>query len=124
MCEKKSTWSGIYMFSLGRVGELRKELDIGDEYKDNIALVARCGASTNVYKRINEYVASYNIGNVRLEAFAWVDPSVIMAAEKYVFETVEKYRYEHDRYQDLLILPQNKSGSISKDIHEIGRDVR
>lgn len=106
-----STVSAIYLFIIGRIGDLRDEMkiDVKRRFDDN-GLVAKFGYTADLRRRTLEHSKTFNKfkgANIYLRCHARVDPKFLSEAEKDLsgfFETEECLVTDNKKYEELVIL--------------------
>lgn len=107
-----STLPAIYWFNIGKVKDLRKEFNIGDEYDDD-DIVAKLGETDNLNRRIKEHISTYSkipSTLLHLKWYNYIDPQYTTKAETDLFHILDKlgYKFDHPKHQELIIYPNIK----------------
>jgi len=107
-----NTMPCIYLYSLGKVKDLRKVLKIGKEYKDD-DFVYKWGMTIDLERRTGEHERSLgklNGVNLQLVTFGFIDPQYISKAETQIESIFKEFDlvFEHEKYIELAIIPKNK----------------
>ena len=103
--------SGIYLFSLGNVKELRSIFQIPDTFADDF-MVCKYGKSENIDVRAEQHLANYGMmPNVEmdLEFFVPVDKSLLTNAENATKDWFisKKYKITNQKYTEIVAFPQS-----------------
>uniref|UniRef100_A0A6C0LTG8 Bro-N domain-containing protein n=1 Tax=viral metagenome TaxID=1070528 RepID=A0A6C0LTG8_9ZZZZ len=115
----------IYLFSIGIVKKLRKELNIDNKYDDN-DYVYKWGMSIDLERRTKEHEKSYSKlkgSKIELILYGFIDPQYVSEAEtkvKYTFESMD-LKLDSDKYNELTIIPKNKMKYIKEQYELISR---
>ena len=114
----------VYLFILGKVKDLRKEMKINKKYDDDY-LVCKYGYTDDLKRRTSEHMRKYNkIKNVELclKYYSYIDPINISKAEndiKGYFEDIDA-EIEYKNYKELVVLNNIKiNDSIKKQYKNI-----
>lgn len=108
----------IYLFSIGKVKNLKKSLQIDKKYKDD-DFVYKWGMTDSLARRTDEHRRSFGkIKGTELELvqFGLIDPQHISKAEskiKNIFNGMDLV-LEHDTFTELAIIPSNKMKIIKE----------
>ncbi len=115
----------IYLFSLGKVSDLRKQLKIHKSFDDD-DFVYKWGMTIDLTRRTQEHETTYGkMKNVTLElvTFGFIDPMNVSKAEtdvKNLFIEMN-YKLQHDKHIELAIIPNNKVKFIKKQYGNISK---
>ncbi|XWV26726.1 hypothetical protein QJ857_gp0329 [Tupanvirus soda lake] len=118
----------IYLFSIGKVKDLRKSLDINNEYDDN-DYVYKWGMSNDLERRTKEHEKTYGKfknTNLELILFGFIDPQYISQAEndiKHLFEDMNM-KLDHDKYDELAVITSKQMRSVKKQYESISKIYR
>ncbi|AAV50280.1 hypothetical protein [Acanthamoeba polyphaga mimivirus] len=107
-----STLPTIYLFSIGKVKDLRATLKIDKEYNDN-DIVCKVGETIDLTRRINEHNATYGKlpgANLCLKWYNYIDPQHTSKAETELLMLLDKlgHKLDHPKYDELIIFPKDK----------------
>ena len=97
----------IYMFSLGKVKELRESLSIRDEYDDDF-VVAKCGFTkdfTNTTETLKEKYDYIDNVDLQLLQHCFIDQTQIFKAEKEIRVRIGGFSYLAYNNGEFLIIP-------------------
>lgn len=106
----------VYMFTLGKVKDLRKKFDIHESYKDD-EWVCKYGLSNDLKRRSQEHEKTYKkIDNVdlQLKFHVYIDPFYLSSAEN----DMEKYfkgahwHLKNSKFTELACIPEHMMSSI------------
>src|ERR1700733_9852269 len=101
----------IYLFSIGIVKKLRKELNIDNKYDDN-NYVYKWGMSIDLERRTKEHEKSYSKlkgSKIELILYGFIDP-------QYVSEAETKMKYIKEQYE---LISRTYMGHITELINKI-----
>lgn len=110
----------IYLFSLGTVKKLRKQLGIGEEFDDD-DLVYKLGRAVDLKKRCQEH--EYDYGKLKgaelsLETYGWIDPRYLVDAENQIKKYMNENNYVIDSdktsYTELVAISKKYTKEIKK----------
>ena len=110
--------SGIYLFSLGHVKDLRTQFTIPASFQDDW-IVCKFGKSDKIDERANQHLATYGMMDyveMDLECYIPVDEQLITDAEnatKQWFIT-KKYKIPNTNYIELVAFPQSFLPNVIK----------
>jgi len=113
--------SCIYLFSIGKVKDLRKELGLDAKFNDN-DFVYKWGRTNDLGGRTNDHEQTYgklNKACIELILYCMIDKQYISEAEtkiKHFFGTTDMV-VDHPKYQELVVIPKNKM-KIIKDMYD------
>ncbi|BCS82702.1 hypothetical protein QLL95_gp0213 [Cotonvirus japonicus] len=121
-----STLPCIYLFTIGTVKNLRKTLDLDDDYHDNDC-VYRFGTTKELSRRTAEHTSSYNKlkgADVKLKIFNFIDVQYIFKAETELklFMTTLNMNIKYENHKELVIIPKNKLKLVEKQYNYIGNN--
>ncbi|AUV59039.1 hypothetical protein [Bandra megavirus] len=107
-----STLPTIYLFSIGRVKDLRATLKIDKKYHDD-DIVCKGGETIDLTRRINEHNITYGKlpgANLCLKWYNYIDPQYTSKAETELFMLLDKlgHKMDHSKYNELIIFPRDK----------------
>ncbi|AVL93363.1 hypothetical protein mvi_3 [Megavirus vitis] len=107
-----STLPTIYLFSIGRVKDLRATLKIDKKYHDD-DIVCKGGETIDLTRRINEHNTTYGKlpgANLCLKWHNYIDPQYTSKAETELFMLLDKlgHKMDHSKYNELIIFPKDK----------------
>lgn len=107
-----STLPTIYLFSIGRVKDLRATLKIDKKYHDD-DIVCKGGETIDLTRRINEHNTTYGKlpgANLCLKWHNYIDPQYTSKAETELFMLLDKlgHKMDHSKYNELIIFPRDK----------------
>ncbi|ANB50177.1 hypothetical protein [Powai lake megavirus] len=107
-----STLPTIYLFSIGRVKDLRATLKIDKKYHDD-DIVCKGGETIDLTRRINEHNTTYGKlpgANLCLKWHNYIDPQYTSKAETELFMLLDKlgHKMDHPKYNELIIFPKDK----------------
>ncbi len=110
--------SGIYLFLLGTVKDLRESLNIGDEYADT-DLVFKYGYTDSLLRRAGEHQATFSViegCNLRLEHFELVDPQFLSKAELGIKKFISNTTGFLDTHvsTEITIVPSKKTKELKE----------
>jgi hypothetical protein len=97
----------IYIFSLGKVKELRESLSITNEHKDD-SVVAKYGYTkdfTNTTKTLKEKYEHIDKVELKLLHHYYIDQNHIFKAEKEIRDTLIYHHYEPYNLGEFIIIP-------------------
>nr|WBF70252.1 hypothetical protein [Megavirus caiporensis] len=120
-----STLPVIYLFTIGKVKDLRTVLDIDDEYDDE-CIVAKGGETIDLTRRIGEHNKTYgNMPGVHLSLkwYNYIDPQYTSKAETELFQVLEKmkYKFTHKKFKELIIFSNKDSKIIQNQFESIAK---
>lgn len=114
--------SGLYLISLGTVGQLRKIFGIPDDYQDDM-IVYKYGRSDNIATRYQQHVKSYaklRVYDIRLVYYCPVDTAMASKAEADLRDRFEEYGMKLDSAEHTEIAIFGKKGKqVKKLFHEL-----
>ncbi|ANB51133.1 hypothetical protein [Powai lake megavirus] len=121
-----STLPTLYLFTIGKVKDLRVTLDIGEEYDDE-CIVAKGGETIDLTRRIDEHTESYGKmpgAKLLLKCYNYIDPQYTSKAETDLFQVLKKmnYIFKHPKYKEIIIYTKKESDLITKEFGKIARD--
>ncbi|EJN40526.1 hypothetical protein lvs_R801 [Acanthamoeba polyphaga lentillevirus] len=121
-----STLPTLYLFTIGKVKDLRVTLDIGEEYDDE-CIVAKGGETIDLTRRIDEHTESYGKmpgAKLLLKSYNYIDPQYTSKAETDLFQVLKKmnYIFKHPKYKEIIIYTKKESDLITKEFSKIARD--
>uniref|UniRef100_A0A6G6ADZ3 Uncharacterized protein n=1 Tax=Borely moumouvirus TaxID=2712067 RepID=A0A6G6ADZ3_9VIRU len=107
-----STLPTIYLFSIGKVKDLRVSLKIDKKYNDD-DIVCKAGETIDLTRRINEHNSTYGKlpgANLCLKWYNYIDPQYTTKAETELFMFLDKlgHKLNHSKYDELIIFPKDK----------------
>ncbi|AZL89711.1 MUTS family DNA-binding domain protein [Megavirus baoshan] len=107
-----STLPTIYLFSIGRVKDLRATLKIDKKYHDD-DIVCKGGETIDLTRRINEHNTTYGKLPGAILCLKWhnyIDPQYTSKAETELFMLLDKlgHKMDHPKYNELIIFPKDK----------------
>ncbi|AVL94408.1 hypothetical protein ma894 [Moumouvirus australiensis] len=107
-----STLPTIYLFSIGKVKDLRASLKIDKKYNDD-DIVCKAGETIDLTRRINEHNSTYGKlpgANLCLKWYNYIDPQYTTKAETELFMFLDKlgHKMDHSKYDELIIFPKDK----------------
>ncbi|AFX93237.1 hypothetical protein CE11_01212 [Megavirus courdo11] len=107
-----STLPTIYLFSIGKVKDLRATLKIDKKYHDD-DIVCKGGETIDLTRRINEHNTTYGKlpgANLCLKWHNYIDPQYTSKAETELFMLLDKlgHKMDHSKYNELIIFPRDK----------------
>jgi len=113
----------IYLFSLGKVENLRKTFNISDKYGDD-DIVYKYGMTKNLTRRTEEHIATYGkMDNVelKLKYYSYVDPQYISSAETDIRNIVGalNLNYSYDTHKELVIISKDFMPLVKKQFEQI-----
>lgn len=101
----------IYLFSIGKVKDLRKVLNISDEIDGNL-FVYKWGMTDDLERRTGEHNRYYGKigGTVELVLYCYIDPTHMSRAETKIktLMTETELKLNNKKYIELAIIPSNK----------------
>lgn len=102
----------VYLFSIGKVSELRKSMKISEEYDEN-SYVYKYGMTIDLERRVKEHTNTFKKikgTNLELTIFSYIDTQYISNAEQKVKELMQElnYVFEYEKMAELAIIPDNK----------------
>ena len=102
----------VYLYSIGKVEDLRESLDIDDTYNDK-DYVYKWGMSNDLERRTKEHEKSYGAlegSKLELVLFGYIDPQYISEAETRLSHSLHGMEVvlEHETHVELAIIPKNK----------------
>ena len=102
----------IYLFSIGKVSDLRELLDINEEYDDN-EYVYKWGRTDDLKRRIKEHEKTFSKKegfDLQLVLFNNIDPQFVSEAETNITHYMEdmNFKLKHDIFRELAIIPKNR----------------
>lgn len=115
----------IYLFSIGRVRDLRKELGIDDSYGDN-DYVYKWGRTRDLERRTKEHNKKYgslNSSDVKLVLFGFIDPQYTSEAEtklNHLFDGMDM-KLDSEYYNELAIIPKKKMKLVKEQYETISK---
>ena len=116
----------IYLFSLGKVGELRNTFDIDNTFPDD-SVVYKYGYSHDLGERLEAHESNYGkLENVKivLTTFHGIDPIYLVDAERDIREECNAYeiKLKTEGYRELIVLNKKQLEHVKKNYKRIGRD--
>lgn len=108
----------IYLLRTGLVSDLRDTFNISDNFSGN-DVVYKFGLSSDLEKRIQQHSKTYGrMKNVSLSLsiFEYIDPQFLSTAEtdlSHFFDGLDM-KLDHDSYNELVVIPNNKFNIIKK----------
>ncbi|AEX62097.1 hypothetical protein c7_R1235 [Megavirus courdo7] len=120
-----STLPVIYLFTIGKVKDLRTVLDIGDEYDDE-CIVAKGGETIDLTRRIGEHNKTYAKipgAKLLLKWYNYIDPQYTSKAETELFQVLDKmkYKFNHKKFEELIIFSSKDSKIIQNQFESIAK---
>lgn len=113
----------IYLFSIGRIGDLRKsmKIDTSHEFSDD-GIVAKFGYTTDLKTRAEEHTRTFEKfegAKVMLRCFSRIEPSCLSKAERDLrefFTRQECLVTDNKKYKELVVLSDKfaKVGVVDK----------
>ena len=113
----------IYMFSLGKVKELRESLSIRDEYDDDF-VVAKCGFTkdfTNTTETLKEKYDYIDNVDLQLLQHCFIDQTQIFKAEKEIRVRIGGFSYLAYNNGEFLIIPPYMMNEIPHIYRVVGQ---
>jgi len=113
-----TTISCIYLFSIGKVKDLRKRLNLGPEWKDEW-FVYKFGMTKDLSRRTTEHEATFGKmkgASLELIFMGMIDPQYISDAEtklNHLFDGLELI-INHEKYEELVVIPKEKMKLIKE----------
>lgn len=118
----------VYLFTLGTAKDLREEMGIPEEYKDN-AIVCKYGMTSDIKRRTGELEKKYKgikSASLKLKLYSFIDPKYISEAEKEVSETMSdtssKLKYRNER--EIFIVEDHNWRYVNNTYEGIERKYR
>lgn len=120
-----STIPCIYLFSIGKVGSLRKKLKIGPEFDDK-DFVYKWGMTIDLERRTNEHQKTYSKlskQDIELVLYGFIDPQYISEAETKVAHLFDGFelKLDNEKYAELAIISSKKMKIIKETYDMISR---
>lgn len=116
-----------YLFSIGRVRNLREALDISKKYNDD-DFVYKWGMTKDLERRIAELIGEYNMKGTKVELviYNYTDPQYISEAETALKHMMQGYGLNliHETHKELAIIPKEKMGLVKKQYETIAKAYR
>ncbi len=113
-----------YLLSIGKVANLKKSLDIGDDYNDD-DFVIKWGMTDDFKRRLGEHQNTFSKikgSNLEVIAFNYIDPQFVSKAEsdlkKYFKDTSMKLDIE--KHDELAIVSKKKLSSVKNHCALVG----
>lgn len=118
--------SGVYLFTLGSVSQLRESMKIPLNYNDDM-IVVKFGKTKNFMDRsVSLPNKDYNFPGVdiKLKFHCYIDESYISEAEEYLRNFFKNSVYDYDLYEnkkELAIISKENIKSIEKEYQKISK---
>jgi hypothetical protein len=117
--------SCVYLFTLGKVKDLRESMQIPENYNDE-DMVCKYGYSTSLKRRFTEHQNKYgsiNGADLRLKHYRYIDTGLLSKAETNIKSYMEKTnsRFNYSNCQELIIASEKDlNNSIKKHYDLVG----
>lgn len=120
--------SCVYLFSLGKVQDLRETMSIPDEYPDE-SVVYKYGRTNDLLKRTQQHLKTYGVlDNVNLELVyhAYIDPEYASSAETTIAHNIQgmELSFSYGNHKELIIVSQEKYKYILEQYDIVGKLYR
>lgn len=115
----------IYLFSIGKVADLRKNLKIPSDF-DGEDYVYKWGMTIDLERRTKEHHADFGKikgANLELALFGFIDPQYISEAESkiaHLFEDMD-LKLDHPTYNELAIISKKKMRTIKQHYDSVSK---
>lgn len=106
----------VYLFSLGKIKDVRKTFDVPSSFNDNDTLY-KYGKSIDLEQRTNQHKVTYGTMKsvaLSLIIYEYIDPLFISDAENNIanFFNVSTMKLNHSTYNELVIIPDKQMSKI------------
>ncbi|AKI79609.1 hypothetical protein [Acanthamoeba polyphaga mimivirus] len=107
-----SAFPAIYLYTIGKVKDLRASFNLGPEYDDD-DFIGKAGKTDNIYRRTMEHDETYGKipgANLHLKWYVFVMPFNLQKAETEIlnmFRMTNKI-LTHPKHNELVIIPKEK----------------
>lgn len=117
--------SCVYLYTLGKVKDLRESMTIANDYGDEM-IVCKYGNSTDLHRRTVEHSATYGaIPNVdlKLKLYTPVDPEYVFDAENDLKNTFQSMNAElkFKNYVELVVVKPTSMKTIEAQYEMLGK---
>ena len=114
----------IYMFSLGKVKELRESLSISAEHNDD-SVVAKYGYTkdfSKITEALRQKYAYMDKVNLQLLHHEYIDQEHIFEAESDIkmFVTIFKMKLDYEKEDELIVIPQRLERQVKQEYALMG----
>jgi len=112
--------SCIYLTILGKVKDLRSDMNIDSSYSDE-DFVCKFGTTSNMVDRIQGHKQDYKNMNVNLhlKKICVIDPYYGYKAETELKNSVKKYKLDYDNTKELIVLNEKRMVKVEKLMNSI-----
>lgn len=114
-----TSFPAVYLFTLGKVGDLRKSYDIPDKYTDD-AILCKYGLTDDLARRSSEHVRKNKKidkgTDIRLKYYSFIDPKYLYEAEtdiKNMFGPMN-LKFYHKYHKELAIIEPKMFSFVEK----------
>jgi hypothetical protein len=115
--------SCVYLFTLGKVKDLRESMSIPDNYKDN-SIVCKYGYSVSLKRRFKEHQKTYGeikMVDLRLKYYRYIDTGLLSKAESSLSFYMDKInaKFSYDKYKELIIVSEKDLNDTIKKQYDL-----
>ena len=124
VCKRSiSPISCVYLFTLGKVKQLREQFKISDKYEDD-AIVVKYGRTENLEQRTGEHENDYGKMkgvDLKLRIYSYIDSAYVVDAENDLanFFKYANYKYNYPERNELAIIPKDQISIVEKEYDKI-----
>ena len=114
----------IYMFSLGKVKELRERMSISSEHNDD-SVVAKYGYTkdfSKITEALRQKYAYMDKVNLQLLHHEYIDQKYIFKAESDIemFVTIFKMKLDYEKEDEMIVIPQRLERQVKQEYALMG----
>lgn len=102
----------VYFFTLGKVKDLRKAMNIDQKYNDEM-IICKYGKTESLERRTTEHINTYGSiegSNLCLKYYSYIDPKYITKGENYISNYMNDINahIEYNNHTELVVLDSKK----------------
>ena len=112
--------SCVYLFSLGRVSDLRDTMGIDESYADE-GIVCKFGLTNNIQRRTKDHMKAYGKiagTELRIVKYSIIDAEFIQEAENNLKILFTQYKLEYENETELVVIEEGFLKQV-KDFYEL-----
>ncbi|AGF84820.1 hypothetical protein QJ854_gp962 [Moumouvirus goulette] len=120
-----STLPVCYLFTIGKVKDLRAVLDLDEKYDDE-STVAKLGETIDLTRRIDEHIETFNKmpgAKLYLKWYNYIDPQFTSKAETELKNTFKKMGFiiDHPKYKEIIVFTKSELKTVIDQFDNVSR---